>query len=181
VKIRGDQLKRMAGKAGVSVEQLAEAVERTGLKGAHAQGAIRNWMAGRDHPRCKAQDVAKLAAAVGAQPKDIVRFTSEIRYHRGSARKAKLLTDLIRGKPAEEALDLLRFNTKRAAVNVRKALMAAMTDAGLADAELGRLFVAESRVDGGPVMKRFQPKDRGRAHPILKPMSHITVGVEEKA
>src|SRR5688572_12717748 len=104
----------MAGKAGVSVEQLAEAVERTGLKGAHAQGAIRNWMAGRDHPRCKAQDVAKLAAAVGAQPKDIVRFTSEVRYHRGSARKAKLLTDLIRGKPAEEAMDLLRFNTKRA-------------------------------------------------------------------
>jgi large subunit ribosomal protein L22 len=40
--------------------------------------------------------------------------------------------------------------------------------------------VTESVVANGPVMKRFQPKDRGRAHPILKRMSHITVGVEER-
>jgi large subunit ribosomal protein L22 len=181
VKIRGDQLKKRAEKAGVSVEQLAEAVERTGLKGPHAVSAVRNWMAGRDHPRCKAQDIAKLASAVGAAPKDVARFTSEVKYNRGSPRKAKLLTDLIKGKPFLVADNLLRFNTKRAAVNVRKALNAAYTEAQLADADVERLYVVESRVNGGPVMKRFQPKDRGRAHPILKPMSHITVGVEEKA
>ena len=181
MKLRGEQLKRMSEKAGVSVEELGEAVARTGLDGDHAVSAIRNWMSGRDHPRCKAQDIAKLAAAVGAQPKDIARFTSEVRYNRGSPRKAKLVTDLIKGKKVIDAENLLQFSTKRVAVNIRKALVAARTDALLADADLERLVVAESRVDGGPVMKRFQPKDRGRAHAILKPMSHITVGVEERA
>jgi large subunit ribosomal protein L22 len=181
VKLRGEQLKRLAEKAGVSTEQLGEAVARTGLDGDRAVSAIKNWMAGRDHPRCKGQDIAKLAAAVGVQPKDIARFTSEVRYSRGSPRKAKLVTDLIRGKPYLEADNILRFSNKRAAVNIRKALNAAYTDAQLADADIERLFVAESRVDGGPVMKRFQPKDRGRAHAILKPMSHITVAVEERA
>jgi large subunit ribosomal protein L22 len=181
VKIRGEQLKSLAAKAGVSVEQLAEAVARTGLDGDRAASAVRNWMAGRDHPRCKAQDIAKLAAALGVQPKDIARFTSEVNYSRGSPRKAKLVTDLIRGKTYLEAENLLRFSTKRAAVNIRKALNAAYADAQIADVDVERLFVAESRVDGGPIMKRFQPKDRGRAHPILKPMSHITVAVEERA
>jgi len=45
---------------------------------------------------------------------------------------------------------------------------------------VSRLFVAESTVDDGPRMKRFQQKDRGRAHPIIKCFSHITIGVEEK-
>jgi large subunit ribosomal protein L22 len=181
VKIRGDILKKKAEQAGVSIEQLAEAVARTGLDGDRAISAIGNWMAGRDHPRCKAQDIAKLAEAVGAAPKDIARFTSEVRHHRGSPRKAKLLMDLIKGKNVIDAENLLRFSTKRAAVNVRKALVAARTDAELAEADIGRLFVVESRVDKGPVMKRFQPKDRGRAHKIIKPLSHITVGLEEKA
>jgi large subunit ribosomal protein L22 len=181
VKIRGERLKSLAAKAGLSVEQLAEAVARTGLDGDRAMSAIRNWMGGRDHPRCKSQDIGKLAAAVGVQPKDIARFTSEVRYSRGSPRKAKLVTDLIKGKSYLEAENLLRFSTKRAAVNIRKALNAAYADAQIADVDVERLFVVESRVDGGPVMKRFQPKDRGRAHRILKPMSHITIGVEERA
>jgi large subunit ribosomal protein L22 len=181
VKLRGDKLKSMAAREGVSVEQLAEAVTRTGLDGERALSAVRNWMAGRDHPRCKAQDIAKLAAAVGAQPKDIARFVSQVRYSRGSPRKAKLVADLIKGKSCIDAENLLRFSTKRAAVNIRKALEAARADAQIADADVELLVVAESRVDGGPVIKRFQPKDRGRAHRILKPMSHITIGVEERA
>jgi large subunit ribosomal protein L22 len=180
VRLRGETLKKLAQKAGVSVEQLAQAVERTGLSGDNAVSAIRNWIAGRDHPRCKAADIAKLAAAVGAQPKDLARFVSRVRQHRGSPRKAKLLVDMIRGKSFDEALNLLSFNTKRAAVNVRKALMAAQTEALLADADLAALYVSESRVDGAGMIKRFQPKDRGRAHPIEKRFSHITIGVEER-
>ncbi|MCX5691854.1 MAG: uL22 family ribosomal protein [Planctomycetota bacterium] len=42
-------------------------------------------------------------------------------------------------------------------------------------------LLSESRIDEGMVIKRFQPKDRGRAHPILKPLSHITVSVEERS
>jgi large subunit ribosomal protein L22 len=179
VKLRADTLKQLAQKAGVSTEQLAQAIER--LKGDDAVSAVENWLAGRDHPRCKAADIRKLAAAVGAQPKDIASFVSQVRTHRGSPRKAKLLVDLVRGKSVDDALNLLTFTTKRAAVNVKKALNAAIADAELAEADVTTLFVSESRVDDGGMMKRFQPKDRGRAHPIEKRFSHITIGVQERA
>jgi large subunit ribosomal protein L22 len=181
VKIRGDKLEQLAKAAGVSMAQLAEAVQRTGLEGDKALSAVGNWMKDRDHPRCKAQDIAKLAAAVGAQPKDIARFVSRVDHHRGSPRKARLLADLVRGKSVDEALNLLTFTTKRAAVNMKKALSAAIADAEQADADVTALYVSESRVDDGGMIKRFQPKDRGRAHPILKRLSHITIGVEERA
>ena len=181
MKLRGDILEQLAAKRGVSREQLGAAIERSGLMGDRALSAVGNWLKGRDHPRCKAADIAKLAAAVGAQPKDIARFVSEIRHHRGSPRKAKLLVDLVRGKSVDEALNLLSFTTKRAAVNVKKALNAAIADAERAEADVTALYVVESRVDDGGMIKRFQPKDRGRAHPIEKRLSHITIGLEEKA
>jgi large subunit ribosomal protein L22 len=114
-------------------------------------------------------------------PKSLAAFTSQVRHHRGSPRKARLLAELIRGKNVDQALNLLTFTTKRAAVNVKKCLNAAIADAEQAECDITRLFVAESRVDNAAVIKRFQPKDRGRAHPIHKPLSHITVSVEERA
>jgi large subunit ribosomal protein L22 len=81
----------------------------------------------------------------------------------------------------DEALNLLSFTTKRAAVNMKKALNAAIADAERAEADVTSLYVVESRVDDGGMIKRFQPKDRGRAHPIEKRLSHITIGLEEKA
>jgi large subunit ribosomal protein L22 len=181
VRIRGDRLKQMADDAGVSVEELAAAVSRTGLDGERALKAVRNWLNGRDHPRCKASDIAKLAAAVGARPKDIARFVSQVAHHRGSPRKARLVADMIRGKSYQAAENMLRFSTKRASLNVLKALTAAYADAEQAQADAELLVVAESRVDAGPTIKRFQPKDRGRAHQILKRTSHVTIGLEEKA
>jgi large subunit ribosomal protein L22 len=181
VKLVAAKVKKIAEARGVSREQLAAAVERTGLEGETALRAINNWLNGRDHPRCKAADLRKIAAALGVAVKDVARFTSEVRYHRGSTRKARLLTDLVRGKNVDEALNLLRFTPKRAAVDVRKALSAALADAELAEADVTRLFVVESRCDEGPRLKRFQPKDRGRAHAIIKAYTHITIGVEEKA
>lgn len=180
MKLQPSRLKERVEQAGVNPEQLAAAVERDSLKGASALRAVNNWMAGRDHPRCRTTDVAKLAQALGAEVKDIAKFTSEVRHHRGSPRKAKLLVDLVRGRPALEALNILAFNPKRAAVNVRKAIDAAVTDAQNNNADVDLLVVCESRCDGGPVMKRFQPKDRGRAHQILKRFSHITISVEER-
>ena len=120
-----------------------------------------------------------MAGALGCQPKDLVRFESRLKYARSSSRKTDLVTDLIRGKRVDEADALLRFSPKRAAVMVRKALRAAIADAEAADASVERLVVTESRVNEGPTIKRFQPKDRGRSHPILKRTSHIIVGVEE--
>lgn len=180
MRLRGDKLKKLAARQAVSIEQLAQAAAGAGLDQDKAVGAVRNWMAGRDQPRCRAEHIAAMAQAVGCQVSDIARFTSAVRFHRGSARKAKLVADLVRGKPVDEALNLLTFSPQRAAVNIRKALSAAISDAELADADVTALVVAESRVDGGPHIKRFQPKDRGRAHPILKRTSHITVGVQER-
>ena len=180
MKLRSDKFKGLAQERGVSREQLAQAVERDSLRGERALSAVNNWMAGRDQPRCKAEDVSRLAAALGCQPKDIARFVSEVRHHRGSTRKARLVADLIRGKGVEEALNTLSFSHKRPAVNLKKALSAAIADAELASADVTALVVSESRVDEGPQIKRFRPKDRGRAHKIIKQTSHITVGVQER-
>lgn len=106
-------------------------------------------------------------------------WTSKHRYARISPRKARLVTALIRGRHVNEAMDVLRFTNKRASGMVQKVLKAAMTDASEQDANADQLYVSEARVDGGPVIKRFQPKDRGRAHPILKRTSHIVVSVEQ--
>ncbi len=181
MKLRYERLKELAQAKGVTREQLAAAIVRPGLSEDDALSAIRNWLSGRDHPRCRATDIAKLAAAVGVQTREVARFVSEVRHHRGSPRKARLLADLIRGQSVERALNLLGFNTKRAAVNMRKCLAAAIAEAQTVEADEGKLVVSISTVDDGPVMKRFQPKDRGRAHSILKRFSHITVGVEERA
>lgn len=180
MRIAGNKLKRRAQAANVSVEQLAEALAEPGFGVSDARSAVNNWMSGRDHPRCRKGHIEKMAKAVGATSKDIAKFTSKVLFHRGSPRKASLIVDLIRGKSVEQAEQLLAFSPKRAAVDVRKALLAAREDAMQADADVTALVVTESTVDQGPRMKRFQPKDRGRAHPIIKAFSHITVSVEEK-
>jgi len=181
VKILGDKVKRIASEKGVTEMQMAQAVERSGLQGERALSAVRNWKAGRPHPAAKLADVTKLAGALRCAPKDIVRFTSQVRNHRGSPRKAKLIVDLVRGRHVDEALNLLAFAPQRAAVNVRKCLSAAIADAEQNDADVTSLFVTESTIDDGTRMKRFQPKDRGRAHAIIKRFAHITIGVEERA
>ena len=180
MKIHGDKLKKMISQKGIAPEQLAAAIARKGLSQARALTALSNWTRGRDHPRCKAEDVSALARELGCRVSEIALFTSVFKYHRGSPRKAKLLTDLIRGKSLDDARNLLTFTTKRAAVDVYKTLMSAYADAERAEADSTALYVTDSRVDAGPTMKRFQPKDRGRAHPIMKRMTHITVGVEER-
>jgi large subunit ribosomal protein L22 len=174
-------VKKMLADQGMTVEQVAEAVERDGLRGAKAVSAVRNWLRGSNHPRCSRTDLEAIASALGCQAGEVMRFDSMVRHHRGSPRKAKLVVDMIRGKSCRDADDMLSFSTKRAAVNVRKALQAAMADAESVGVSEEDLVVAESRVDEGPHIKRFRPKDRGRAHPILKRTSHITVGVEERA
>ena len=181
MKIHGKKLKTMIAQKGVPLEQLAGALARKGLSQERALSAIANWTRGSDHPRCKPEDVQVLARELTCRVSEIALFTSVFKYHRGSPRKAKLLTDLIRGKSLDDARNLLTFTTKRAAVDVYKALMTAADVAERAEADPTALYVTDSRVDAGPTMKRFQPKDRGRAHPIMKRMTHITVGVEERS
>ena len=106
-------------------------------------------------------------------------YTSTHRMARISPQKARLVIDQIRGQRYDQALTTLEMSKKRAAVLVKNALVAAYHNADQAEANVRRLKVIDARVDAGPTIKRFQPKDRGRAHPILKRTSHITVSVDE--
>jgi large subunit ribosomal protein L22 len=180
VKINGKKLKTLMDAAGATPESLAGAIASPGFDAEDARSAVTNWMMGRNHPRAKPAQAARLAQALGARPADFCRYVSTTRFVRGSDRKSRLVAEMIVGMQVDRAMSALQFTNKRAAVSVRKTLMAAMADAEQGEADVGSLVVAESRVDLAGVIKRWQPKDRGRAHPILKRMSHIVVGVEEK-
>lgn len=106
-------------------------------------------------------------------------YVAKWRFARITARKARLLTDLIRNQPVDKALDLLKFNKKRGAVMVAKVLKSAIANADAQEADVENLYVSKSFCDDGPIMKRFQPKDRGKSYSIFKRMCHITVEVEE--
>ncbi len=181
MKLRSEELKKRAAEAGVSAEQLADAIKRDGMKSDKALSAVNNWMGGRDHPRCRRADIEALGAAVGCLPKDIAKFTSAVNHTRGSQKKAKLVADLVRGKDCLDATNMLDFNTKRAAVSFKKAIHAACADAEQLGADASSLFISEVSVDRGMHIKRFRPKDRGRAHPILKRTCNITVSVQERS
>ena len=181
MRLRAKELKTRATEAGVSVEQLADSITRDGLSGDKAASAVRNWMGGKGHPKCTKSDIEAMATAVGCLTKDITKFTSQVRNHRGSAKKAKLVADMIRGKSFEDANNMLTYSTKRAAVNIHKALKAAAADAEQIGVDPSSVFVCEITVDRGQHIKRFRPKDRGRAHPILKRTSHITLSVQERS
>ena len=101
------------------------------------------------------------------------------RFARISARKARLIADMIRGQEVTEAMNILKFTPHRAAGMIDKVLRSAVANADNAEADDERLIVETTLVDEGPTIKRFHPKDRGRAHPIMKRTSHITVVVEE--
>ncbi len=103
------------------------------------------------------------------------------RFARISATKVRPIIDLIRGQNAQVALNTLKFTPNRAAGMIAKVLTSAVGNANEAEADVHNLVVHEARVDEGPTIKRFQPKDRGRAHPIMKRTSHIVVVVEEPA
>ena len=107
-----------------------------------------------------------------------------VNTHRGariSPKKVRPVIDMIRRKPVDEALTILAGSKRRAAVFIGQALDAAIANADQAEADTRRLVVTEARVDEGPTIKRFQPKDRGRAFPINKRTSHIVVGVDESS
>ena len=107
-------------------------------------------------------------------------WTARHKYARISERKVRLVADLVRGLDCNEAVEVLRFTHNRGAAMLRKVLESAMANANEEEAAMNRLYVAEARVDPGPIIKRFHPKDRGRAHPIQKRTSHIIIRVDER-
>ena len=106
------------------------------------------------------------------------------RYARISARKVRPLADMVRGKFADEALIILKFQPARGARMLEKVLQGAVGNAQDPDQNEGRsynpedLVVVEAKVDGGPMFKRIRPMSRGQAFGILKRTAHITVELE---
>ncbi len=96
-----------------------------------------------------------------------------------SPRKMRLVADLVRGQKVENALNILKFNTKEASGRLEKLLLSAIANwqAKNADANIeeAALFVKEIRVDGGMMLKRLRPAPQGRAHRIRKRSNHVTI------
>ncbi len=102
------------------------------------------------------------------------------RHARIAPRKARLVADMIRGKRIDEAMTSLQFSKLRAAWYFKAVLKSAIANAEEQDADVHNLFVSKSQVDKGPVIKRWRPKDRGRAHPFCKYSSHLYITVAER-
>jgi len=110
---------------------------------------------------------------------------AKLRLARVSARKARLVADLIRGRDVGEALEILQFTRKKTAPLLKKLVESAVANAEFkANADGGKvdidsLVITKIFVDEGPTLRRFRPRARGMATKILKRTSHITVVVGE--
>jgi|RhiMethySRZTD1v2_1073278.scaffolds.fasta_scaffold65444_2 large subunit ribosomal protein L22 len=111
-----------------------------------------------------------------------MEFTARLRHLQASAQKVRLVADLIRGKDAQDAVNILSLTKKGAAKDIGKLLKSAIANAENRDekVDVGRLFVKEIFVDGGPSLKRIQPATMGRAFRILKRQSHVTIKLETR-
>ena len=119
---------------------------------------------------------------VGPESRSVMDYKATHKYADVTARKLRPFATLVRGKYADEALELLRFLPNKSA-----RLLEAVIKSALGNAEdrgstgIEDLYVKESRIDGGPIMKRIMPRARGTAYPIKKRYAHIIVAVAEDA
>lgn len=100
-----------------------------------------------------------------------------LRNVRVSARKARLVANLVRGRDVPEAIELLTFTNKKTAPILRKLIESAIANAEQVDesADPDAMFVETVMVDEGPNLRRWRPRAQGRATPVLKKTAHITV------
>ncbi len=111
--------------------------------------------------------------------KDAV-VTATAKYVRVSARKARLVADLVRGKSVPEARAILAFSTRGAAEPVRKVLDSACANADHNHAmDSEELVLTRVLIDEGPTMRRFRPRAMGRSTRINKRTCHITIGLSQ--
>ena len=104
------------------------------------------------------------------------------RHIRQSVKKIRFIIQLIKGLSAENAIRKLEFTNKKSADHINKTIKAAVSNLLQKDAQINRdsILIKSIYADEGPTMKRFRPAAMGRATPILKRTSHLTVIVENK-
>lgn len=106
-------------------------------------------------------------------------YVATHKYARISARKVRALADLVRGKHADDALDILRFQPQRGARMLEKVIRSALGNAEHDQAAgIDELIVVDARVDEGPMFKRIRPRARGMAFGIKRRTSHIRVSLD---
>jgi large subunit ribosomal protein L22 len=105
---------------------------------------------------------------------------AKLKYTRTSPRKVRLVADLIRGRKVLEAEQVLQFTVKSPVKPMLKLLKSAVANAEHNfNLKKENLYIAEIKVDGGPIIKRFRPRARGSASPIQKKTSHILIVLKE--
>lgn len=105
--------------------------------------------------------------------------TASLKNYRQAPRKVRLIADLVRGKSAARALALLSMLPKRGSEPMQRLIKSAIANAKHVPA--GELYISSIAVNGGVVLKRSMPRARGRAFPIKKRTSHITLELDKKA
>ena len=109
-------------------------------------------------------------------------LTASHQYARISPSKVRELADLVRGKFADEALDILRFQPHRGARMLEKVIKSALGNAENQQASgIDDLVVVDARIDPGPMFKRVRPRARGMAFGVKRRMSHIKVALDASA
>jgi large subunit ribosomal protein L22 len=122
----------------------------------------------------------KVKAAARKQKRADGPAVASVREQRISARKVRVLADIVRGKPVDYALTLLAFQQRAGAPLLKKAIDSAVANADFRKMDLDRLVVADVQIDKAGVMRRFLPRAHGRATPIRKQLAHITVKLAER-
>lgn len=180
--LSAEKLKDLCQVRKVSIDSLAGNLARGAFDRQKATAAIKNWQKGLFKPEPGSEDIRRLASAMSVEANDLSDWRSSYRYAPMSARKARLVTQLIAGRSVRDALDILKFTSKRAASMIVKVLKSAVADADEQQADTDNLYVSSARVDDAGIRigtKRFIEKDRGRAHPIRKKACHIHVTVTQ--
>ena len=180
--LSADKLKELCQQQQISIDELAGHLARGGFDRQKATVAVKNWQKGLLKPEPRAEDIRRLATALSAEVNDLVDWRSSYRYAPMSARKARLVTEMITGLRVQEAMDVLKFTRKRAAPMIDKVLRTAVADADEQQADVDNLYVSSATANDAGVRigtKRWIPKDRGRAHPISKKACHIQVTVTQ--
>jgi len=107
--------------------------------------------------------------------------SAKLRFLRHTPRKTRLIADMVRGVDADKALAVLSFDPHHPARDVKKLIESAVANAKHNfQLDTANLYVKEIRVDGGPALKRMFPRAMGRAAPIKRRTSHVTVILGER-
>ena len=106
---------------------------------------------------------------------------ASLRHARIAPRKVQIVLDLIRNKPADQAMAILRHTPKAACEPLEKLLKSAVANAeNYFNMDKNNLYVSECYVTPGPTMKRIRPRAQGRAFRVLKRTSHVFITVAER-